>query len=380
MKPIYRILAVAAVSCAVLAAAGCAGAKASPKTLTSANWNARISSSVEKNFEERWLNNKEVAKYSVSFEKGNNGTYELNYENGSYVTEFGMTVFDRSQYSFPEDYMPTETADIAETVYYYKTSLKVDVTFSLNDGSASKTFNDSTETVCYFRLAGDNLQPVYSKQIVKNTAPNTSNAKFLEVAYVQTDGVFETFYNFDCSQACVKHTNNLLTEDNTSETRVGLKSDPDYSVFDNSQLRQAIRAMNLSGGGTHTFNVLNTQNAQLQTVDASCGGATELNAENEEQKGIIDALDACAQANPDYLFFDKGEGENAKQYRYNAVTAGIHTDTPMKGPSVTCWYSTVENGDINATKCVLLKISTPLSFGLGTLNYTLNSLNLEKIS
>lgn len=379
MKAIHKILAVAVAAAGAITIAGCARNSASPKTLTSANWNVRTSSSVEKSFSDLWLGKKEVAEYDISFTDGSNGTYSVKYNDGGvYKTEFGMKEFDWSAVEgLPEGYGPEESADNKEYVYFYTTQLNISGEYKINSGDGVKSFTDTMETTCYFRLAGDNLQPVYSHQKIHNTAPNTLNAPIIEAAYIELDGVYETFYNYNCTKATIKHTDNLKTEDNVAVTETGVSGDPDYSVFDNCQLRQAVRAMKLSSGSRYTFNVLTPQNGYMQTVYASCSAATELDAEDTAQKGIIDALDACAAENPDYIFFDKGEGESAKQYRYNAVSMGLATGSNMTGYNASLWYATVENSEINSTKGVLLRISTPLPFGLGTLDYNLKSLKLE---
>lgn len=377
MKAFKKIMAVAAVTVGALALAGCSSAQPSYKTVTGATWNTRTSAAVERDFAERWLGMKEVAQYKISMTKGNNGTYSVSYnDGGTYSTEFGMTYFDwTSISSLPDGYAPEKQEDSRHLAYFYKTTLSVTGQYALDKGDDKYEFEDSVTTICYFRTAGDNLQPLYSRQDIKNVAPNTLNAPILAAAYVKIDSVYETFYNYSCTEATVVHTNNLLTEDKTSTQKVSLTSDPDYSVFDNSQLRVAVRSFTLSGN--HTFNVLTPQNGAMQEVIAACASPVELNAEDEEQKGMIDALDKCSAENPDYIFFDKGEGENAKNYRYTAVDLGINVNTPMSGPSVKYWYATVENAEINTTKSVLLKMSTPLSFGLGTINYTLSSLSLQ---
>lgn len=376
MKAITKIIAVAIAALGVATVAGCSGAAPSAKTATNANWNARTSASVEKNFTERWLNNREVAEYSISFTEGYNGTYTLNYgDDGVFKTEFGMTYYDWSaQKDLPDGYAPAGTTK--ELVYFYITEMSISGEFKV--GENVKAFKDSVSTVCYYRLAGDNLQPVYSQQVIKNTAPNTLNAPILEAAYIEIDGVYTTYYKADCTKATVVHKNNRLTSDDTTTIETGLTSSEGYSVFDNSQLRAAVRAFNISSSATHTFNVLVPQNGAMQSVHATCTAPVALNKEDEGQMQIIKALDECSANHPDYLFFDKSAGEEEKAYRFNAVSMGINTSTNnMTGASPTFWYSTVENSEINSTKCVLLRMSTPISFGLGTLNYTLKSLSLQ---
>lgn len=373
MKAFSKIIAVAIAAAGVATVAGCAGSTPSAKTVTNANWNVRTSTSVEKNFTERWLSHREVAVYSISLAKGNNGTYSVAYDEGGYYkTEFGMAYFDWGDVEgLPEGYAPAEIT--SEIAYVYKTEMKLSGTYTLTKSGEKVNFEDSVESVCYYRLACDNLQPIYSYQVIKNTAPNALNAATVESMYIKTDDVYTTFYNANCTKATIVHKDNLKTDD-AAMTEVRLTSKEGYSLFDNSQLRAAVRAFNISGIATHIFNVLVPQNGGIQACAVTSTTPAELDSENEAHKLIIDALDNC---DDDYIFFDKGEGDKQRNYRYNAVTMGLYVDSAMTGSSPTFWYSTVENSEINYTRCVLLRMSTPLSFGLGTLNYTLSSLNLQ---
>ena len=83
-------------------------------------------------------------------------------------------------------------------------------------------------------------------------------------------------------------------------------------------------------------------------------------------------------ADKDYIFFDgtPSGDEEAKGLRYSSVTLSLNAD--MNGQSPVYWYSTVENNDLNGTRGVLLRMVTPLPFIMGTLDYTLKSVGLEK--
>lgn len=390
MKAFTKIMAAAIAAIGVVSVAGCSGATPSAKTVTNANWNVRTSTSVEKSFTERWMSHKEVAQYSIRLTAGENVTYKVEYyDDGYYKTQFFMTYYDWSKTEgLPEGYAPAEST--SEPVYVYTTELKLSGKYTFNATNEEKDFDDSVKSVCYYRLAGDNLQPVYSYQEIKNTAPNELNASSPDNMLIRTDNVFTTYYNYNCTKATVIRENNLKTENAKTVKEIGLTSKQGYSLFDNSQLRAAVRAFNISSSANHTFNVLVPQNGSVQTCYASSGAPVELtsnvtdngeDAVNEaseferEKKQIIDALDNCG----DYIPIDKGEGENALNYRYNAVTMGLYTDSPMIGSAPTLWYSTVENSEINYTRCVLLRMSTPLSYGIGTLNYTLKSLSLQSL-
>lgn len=385
MKAFTKIIALAVAAVGVASLSGCSSSTSSAKTVTNANWNVRTSTSVEKSFSERWLSRREVAEYSVSMKGGSNTTYSLSYSNdGYYKTEFGMAYFDWNEIEgLPEGYAPSQTS--RELAYVYRTELKLTGTYTLTKTGEKADFEDSVKSECYYRLAGDNLQPLYSYQEMRNTAPNALNATTVASMFIKTDDSFITYYNANCTKATIVHHDNLTTGKDTQTTQVGLTSKEGYSVFDNSQLRAAVRSFNISGSATQVFNVLVPQNKSVQTCSATSSAPAALDSADEEQLAIITALDMCSMQNPDYIFLDKapvegeveGEGHDTNVYRYNAVKMGLYVDSVMTGSFPTLWYSTVENSEINYSRCVLLRMSTPLSFGLGTLTYTLNSLSLQ---
>ena len=373
MKAITKILAVSIAAVGVTFAAGCSGGAANARVSTSANWNVRTSVSVESNFMDNWLKNKEVSTYSISLTDEANSSYCVKYNEGTLISEFYMDEFDWATREMPEAYRPAESKK--ELVYVYKTNATMTGEYTLTKSGDKLAFEDKTVSECYFRLAGANLQPLYSKQTIVSTAPNVLSATTIEGACIKIDGVYETFYNFDCSRATIKHTDNRITgNDKLTETEVSAVDKQVHSTFDNSQLWVAVRSMNISGGASHSFNVLSPQNESMQLVYANCTAPVVLDKEKEDQAQIINALKDCKG----YIFFDDttAEGEEERNFRFNAVSVGISVDNPMTGSAPTYWYSTVENGDVNYSKSVLLKMTTPLPFGLGTVNYTLKSLEL----
>ena len=352
------------------------------RVATTANWNTRISTAVESNYTDYWKSNAEVAKYSVVFSEGTNKIYSVSYDtdNAEYSTKFYMeSGYDWTSENLPEAYRLQAGEGSTEDVYVYETSLTISGTYKIAATGEELNFDDSTVTVCKFRLAGNNLQPVYSKQEVVNTAPNTLGSSDMNVLCVKTDAVYETFYNRACSEATVYTTDNTQKGDavGTAISTVSLKDKRAYSLFDSSQLRLALRSFTVSGTAHFTFNVFSPQNAGMTTCTATALSARELNKENTAQNKIITALEASTPN--DYIFFDGTPGDDgkAKSIRYTAIALNIATD--MQGPTPECWYTTVENADINATRSVLIRHITPLSFNLGILTYDLKSLSVEKI-
>lgn len=350
----------------LFALAGCKKKVVDNRVSTTANWNVITSNKVEKNYSSFWQSHKEVASYAIGFEKGSNNSYSVNYNlsDAEYVTEFYMTYFNWDTGE------ATDTAgENCEAVYAYATRLTITGYYELTSDSSQAAFEDSTETVCYFRPSSDNLQPVYSYQAISNTAPTAASASNVNNCFIKTEAEFEARYNRDCTEATVTSVIDGKIESST----VGLTSKENYSLFDNTQLRAAVRAFTLSGGASRTFNVFIPQENRVQTCTASISDPAELKVDGDN--GIIAAL-ADAQG---YIFFDgssHGE-ETPRTSRYNAVQLSIAST--LKGPCPTYWYSTVENGDVNASRCVLLKMTTPLSYGLGTISYSLKQINcIEK--
>ena len=376
MKTFSKCLAIVLAAAGAATLAGCNNGSPNYKTATTANWNVRTSVSVEKDSFDFWQNNKETAEYEIKFTEGSNTSYQVKYNTATatYSTSFYMLAeYDWKSATIVEEYRSTEEESDTEPVYVYETSLTISGSYEMRAGGAKKNFTDELVTKSYFRPAGKNLQPVYSYQKVKNTSPATLTASNINSAFIDVDEEYETFYNKQCSQATVVKT--VAGKHEKEIKKIGLNTS--YSNFDNSQLRAAIRAFTLSGGASRTFYVVTPQNGNLQSVTASVANAAELDSEKDQT--IIDALD---NAPDNYIFFDgtvadKKEDEKDRNYRYSAVSLSINAS--LKGTSPALWYTTVENNDLNSTRCVLLKMNTPLSFGLGTLSYTLKSLTVDKI-
>ena len=377
MKTFSKCLAIVLVVAGVATLAGCKNSTPSRKVATTANWNVRTSTSVEENSFNFWQNNAEVASYAVTFTEGSNSSYKVSYNTATaeYVTKFYMTTYDWKSENIIEGYRSEEEESDIEYVYAYETSLKISGFYQIKPDGDKKEFDDELTTISYFRPAGKNLQPVYSYQKVKNTAPASLSTGSIGSAYVEVDEEYETFYNKKCSQATVVKT---AADSEPESYKIGLSSE--YSNFDNSQLRAAIRSFTLSGGSSRTFYVVTPQNGNIQSVSASIASPVELNPlGTDDQRTIINAL---RNAPENYIFFDgtiadKEEGESDRNFRYSAVSLSINES--LQGTSPSMWYSTVENTDINGTRCVLLKMNTPLAFGLGTLSYALKSLTIEDV-
>ena len=365
-----RFLAVCLASVSALTLAGCKKTTPNNRVATTANWNVRTAAIVETNSNAYWQTHTEVATYSTEFTEGSNQSYSIAYKApaATYVAKFYMeSAYDWTAETLPEDYRKDEGS---EPVYVYETEKRIDGTLTIKSSEQSLNFEDSTVTICKFRMAKDRLEPVYSKQIIKNTSPAALNASKLENAYVTTDKTFETFYNKDCTEATVITTNNDGSGEPETK-KVSLKCGG-YSLFDNCQLGAAIRSFTLTANSNRTFYTLSAQNGATGKLTARVGKPTELNKEVVSEANIIGALTTSMPE--DYIFFDGATdgSETPRTMRYTPVTA-----TYGKGANPTYWYATAENTDANATRSLLLRTTTPLAFATGTLTYSLKSLNVE---
>ena len=371
MKGTIKIIAALLAAGSVFSLAGCAGTPLSAKVSTLANWNIRNTVNVESAYASFWQENAEVAMYDVTFAAGNNGTSSVSdNDGGTYTTKFYMqAAYDWNGADIPEAY---RSADATEPVYVYETQLSLSGTYTLTATGEKVQFDDSITTVTKFRMAEGNLQPVYSYHDVTSTSPATLNPSSVQDMCAVVDAEYVTYYNRDCTQATVT-VKKAGSQDSTES--VSLTGDKDYSLFENFQLRAAVRAFNKTGGTSYLFDVFSPEAGNVQTVQATCAEAAQLDANAAEQKKIIDALSAASP----YIFVESGTNDDgaARTYRYNAVSLSLEAD--MGGQNDLLWYAAVENDDVNAARSLLLRVRTPLAFALGTLDYTLSSVSSVKL-
>ena len=352
---------------------GCAGCgnNQTSKTLTRSNWFAGTSyNGIQPSFIDRG-NDEENAKYHFSPEKitydvtydntdAKNGFLELDYDNGTFTTEFYAKKYDWSNPGIPAGYAPENKK--AETVYYYRTELTVSVKYTMKTGDkASKEFNDHVVTESYFRAAGKNLQPVYSKQVVKSTSPANYQPKTLEDAYKEIDTTYENFYDYSCTKIL------SLTYDKDGQETERKELDNlgkfKRTVFDNSSLYIVARSMKLSSALSES----------VELFSAAAGGIDEYAI-----VGSTTPLSEDANVLADYTskLSAKGLHQGNGNVEATAVTVS-YAGGNLHGTSQTIWYASVTDSkkDNNVSRATMLKLSIPISFSLGTLNYTLKEVN-----
>ena len=356
MKSFVKItMAVLAVGMAATLAGcdGCMGCSTSANnnTLTNSNWYTGTSyKGIQRSFivGENSEYTKEVIEYGLNFEKGSNSSYSVDYKDGSLTTEFYATYYDWSTSHYPED--------SKELVYYYKNEMTLSVQYKKGDNS-SEWFADSVVNESYFRAAGKELKPIYSKQVVKSTTPNNYQAGSVDGAYKKVEAVYENFYNKTCTEVT-----SYKTEDGkTTEAVYGNLHKTEYTLFDNSSLYIAVRSMKLSDGLSQTISLFG----------AASGGVANYNIAGNKD-GIpeeqLNAISAELQENK--LFTPTEEKKTIPTVGVNINYAGGE----LTGTTQKVWYAAIENYDNNTARATMLKLEIPLSYNLGTLSFTLKDI------
>ena len=351
---------------------GCAGCNGNTdtNTLTRSNWFTGTSyNGIQPSFIDRG-NDEENAKYHFSKEQityevsyddtnANNSYLSLEYKDGKFTTEFYATEYDWGRSSIPEGYAPEKS--VKEVVYYYKTELTISVQYTLKTGSkdSSKWYDDHVITESYFRAAGKNLQPVYSRQYIKSTSPANYQPTKLEDAYREVEVTYENFYDYSCTKILSKTTENGSTESKEYDKLNKLER----TLFDNSSLYVAIRSMKLSSTLSEPVNLFS---AAAGGIDEYAIVASEAALTAQERSDYTSALSKQGL----YRAADeKDEGVEA-----TAVTVS-YAGGELHGTSQTVWYASITDNDYNISRATMLKLSVPISFNLGTLSYSLKEVN-----
>ena len=362
MKKSLKIAAAALAVGAVITLAGCSGCSSCNKNnkllaVTSSNWYTGTSyKGIQPSFipsESHPEYTKEIIEYTVTLDKSSagNAIYSVDYENGKYTTEFYAFEYDWSTNRF---YAGTEK----EPLYAFVTKLDIWVTFThKTTGKTGEKFHDFVNTVAYFRAAGKNLQPVYSKQEIVSHSPAGLQPASIEYACEFVNETYENFYNYDCS---------AVTTVNGENTNVYEKlNDIKYSVFDNSSLYIAARSLKLSQSLTQTFYLYNAAaGGPSEYVITGADTALDSTEEKKEIKDISAEMQRCG------LFVPSEERTTIPTVALNINYAGGN----LHGTTQTAWYAAIENSDYNLARATLLKLSVPLPYGLGALNYSLKEI------
>lgn len=382
MKKFYKItLAVLSIGLAATLAGcnGCSSCNNSRKnlTVTNSNWFAGTSyKGIQPSFiindienkenDIRW-NDIEDIDYEMTFTKPNEGKansdYSVDYKDGSFKTKFYAFHYDWNK--LEPCNKPENTDENIEVLYYYETQMNVSVQYTFKDGAKSEWFEDSMISECYFRAAGKSLQPVYSKQEIKSTSPNKNKPKSLEDSYKSIDVVYENHYNRNCTEikSVTKEAGKEASEKVYSVKKVK------NTLFDNSSLYIAMRSMKLSVDYSQTISLFSAAEGGVSSYAVN-GSETPL---GDKIKAVSDEL---AKNGLYYPVTQDDEGNPIEDKGINTVAMNINNVSGnLYGTTQTVWYAAIENQDNNTARATMLKISIPVSYNLGTLNFTLKNIN-----
>ena len=354
--------------------AGCGGSSSSA-TLTRSNWFTGTSyNGIQPSFIEGHESfSKEKITYEVTYDDTNatNEYVAVNYDKGVFTTEFYGTKYDWTSSAIPEGYADEKIK--SETVYYYRTELTISVQYTLLRGNkdSSKKFDDYVITESYFRAAGKNLQPVYSKQQIVSTSPANYQPSSLKDAYKEIKVTYENFYDYNCTK--VLSTTTDYTKDDPTLNRLGdgVVESKEFknlnklsnTLFDNSSLYIAVRAMKFSSGLSQP----------VALFSPAAGGIDEYAIVSSDASLTSKEIADCTDALKEKGLYIPAENDD-KGVKASAVTVS-YAGGNLHGTSQTIWYATVVDNDYNVSRATMLKLSVPISFSLGTLNYSLKSVD-----
>ncbi|MDE6505111.1 MAG: hypothetical protein K2L42_04495 [Clostridia bacterium] len=360
-------IAVAALGlgCAVLLSGcgGCASCNGSNKNIAdfSSNWYANTAyKKIQPTFtlgNEAGFSSEKLT-YTVSFDgsRATNKSYQVNYAPGVYSTEFYAAAFDKEAYAHAD--FKSGYPEAAPVVYCYKTLLDIkEVTFIMGEETRSFT-GDKVETLSFFLSVQDRLQPLYTYTKIKSTTPAELQVNSIDSAYRQIDCEYTSYYSYDGNNAIT-----LIKNGSEEKTRTlsGLEN-AENSVVDAAYLDIAARATKLNGNFSQTLSV-NTPARGLQSFTLSGSSST---LTDEEKPAVKSLLEKNGLYNPPL----DAEGKEA-----DFVTAvSVNFNGEQSGVSQTYYFAAIANPRNNSGRATMLKQTAPLSFGLGTLNYTLNDI------
>ncbi len=368
MKKLIKISAAAVAAGVSVMLAGCGGCSGNVKNnaLTNSNWYTGTSyKGIQPSFikdDPKYADCSEKILYDVTFRKSltPNSSYEVEYTDGSFLTEFYATYYDWN--SSIEDYK----ADKEELVYCYKTELNIKVQFTIKaSGDKSEVFSDKVVNECYFRAAGKNLQPVYSVQTVKSTTPANYQATSLDNAYFNVDCEYKNYYKTDCSEVTTVTTE---TGKQPQTETVGLNK-INNSVFDNSSLYIAARSMKLSESLSQNISLYSPAAGGVSAY-ALKGGNVALG--DEERKAVSKKLEDAKLYTP--VTKDE-DGNDVEDKGIESVSVSVsYAGGSLQGTTQTIWYAAIKDADNNQSRATMLKLSVPLSYNLGVLDFNINEI------
>ena len=295
-------------------------------TLCTAMLSACAGISEKVTFKEYWLEDANVTpetvletlEYEVSFEKasGLSDTYTLDYQNGVYTTKLSLK----------------------DDVYRYETTLAIDAIFTV--GTETVTKQDSMITWVEFKKNAK-LQPIASHKEFISHSPTNGGAT-IDTCFMKYDYVVDTTYNengLEGKSVVVDRAKNDMQEKTFAV-------EDKYTCLDNEQLLLSLRGLSQSTSSA-TLSVYAPFSGIVQPIEVSFGALEE---------------------GTEFTFL-----ETPKTISYYPVHIKINAQ--LSGEVQTVWIAQTTNAQSNTFRNVILQISTPLFYNLGSLTYKLKSAN-----
>lgn len=366
------ILALAAATAACTLATGCSGCNAANKNAVPlvSTWYTDVSfKNIQTTFNKDKNYPAETLEYTVTQTQpasGGNATYKVEYSESKYTTSFYATTFPRDlvleKYAetFPKDGTAGGIKDFV--VYCFETSFHSDkVTYTYKN--ESKDFTDDVATICYFASVNDNLRPLYSKTVLKSPSPAAYAAVSLSSCYTYFDRAYETFYNFSGTEATKKLTLGDGDEgggENGEKTVYCSDKQTLNYVFDANSV--AVVARSLSNGSLpQTLSLVTAANGLQEFAFKSYTGASYTISDEElNDAGALMAAKNLYVATEDSKF--------------ETVAVSVSSTLALAGVEPVYWFAKVGNSSDNRGRATMIKYVEPLTYGLGTLTYTLKEI------
>lgn len=373
MKKRIGIFAVTLATCVTVGLSGCSKGGVNVANLNS-NWFAyTMGDIIQPTFIEDNDNfQSEEIVYDVTFTPEQNSLgYTLSYDKGTYTTTFKAVKLSTETLETITDteYNRAEYTEKLEavggvTAYYYETNYAISGKFTVSD--MEDKFNDSTVTKCYFLSVGEKLRPLYSYRAIKSTSPSNKGV------YKKIDVVYECFYKFDGS-AVKSYTTDNLAEGKITEKTQSLGGAAN-TLFDVAAFNIAVRATNLSAGTglSQAISAYSTPDGIGNFTVKGSDKALVLDKDNDKNKtALAELTDKMTAAG---LFVPEPPKDDEPAKELSTVAVDITYNGDLSGVSQTYWFTAVSNPYNNTGRATMLKVSSPLPFGLGTLDFTLSNI------
>lgn len=312
-----KIISICALALSATLLSGCAGAKQKTPFSTYWNENALVFEPIH-----------ETLVYDVTFKEGSvNPAYTLAYENGKYTTE-----------------LKNATNDNGENIYVYKTELSIDVIYTM--GEESKKLTDRVVSEVTF-FANGTLQPISSEKTVVSHSPISPSApSSLESCYRSFDYQMSTTYTEEGGVL------NLTMDGTTSSQEFEIDKNG-YSYLDNEMLLLSLRAMPASVSST-SLSAYSPFVSRVQNV----------------------IVGFAATENKDFSFYKNGSTEKVTtNIAYRPVQFRLDEKDP--GATQMAWIAAITDAYANQNRNVMLRLETPIAYGLGSLVYDLSSVSYQ---